>query len=257
MTQVINPTCWATREKSWPWGRDGETIKNWEHVFPLLERLLEVLFSLLFGIFCSFEATVCRNRSILVCGESLQHNSSSGSMTLPSLEAHFHRNESLSGHMALLLLSYIFPITVVSPAVLSLLEQSALTMGSEVIKGLPTASLLHHCPGLWSFLLLFFFLPTGKSLFIKPKLHRTLKWRSAPALTAIPTKMARLLQTPRRGSLNAQQWFSGRCSKEKRDRLQHRRTSGTDSLKEVIAELRKRGLKTDTWPGRIRLCSVG
>lgn len=56
-------------------------------------------------------------------------------MTLPSLEAHFHSNESLSGHMALLLLSYIFPITVVSPAVLSLLEQSALTMGSEVVKG--------------------------------------------------------------------------------------------------------------------------
>ena len=124
-------------------------------------------------------------------------------MTLASPEAHFHRNESLSGHKALLLLSYIFPITVVSPAALSLL-QSALTMGSEIVNGLPTASLLHHCPGLWSFLLLFFFLPTGKSLFIKRKLHRTLKWRSAPALTAISTTMGRLLQTPRRGSLNAQ-----------------------------------------------------
>ena len=146
--------------------------------------------------------------------------------------------------MALLLLSYIFPITVVSPAALSFLEQSALIKGSGIVKGLPTASLLHDCPGLWSFLLLFFFLPTSKSLFIKRKLPRTLKWRSTQAL--IPTKMAGLLQTPRRGSLNAQQWFSGRCSKEKRDQLQHRGTSGTDSLKEVIAEFRKQDLKTDT-----------
>ena len=120
-----------------------------------------------------------------------------------------------------------FSLSLWSLLLRSLLH-SALTMGSEIVNGLPIASLLHHCPGLWSFLLLFFFLPTGKSLFIKRKLHRTLKWRSAPALTAISTTMGRLLQTPRRGSLNAQHWFSGRCSKEKRDRLQHRRTSGTD-----------------------------
>ena len=81
--------------------------------------MIFIFFLFLFWIFCSIVATVCRNRSILVCGESLQHNSSSGSTTLPSLEAHFHRNESLSGLRALLLLPYIFPITVVSLAALS------------------------------------------------------------------------------------------------------------------------------------------
>lgn len=77
------------------WGEMGRSLKI-ENLFPLLERLLKVLFSLLFWIFCSIVATVCRNRRILVCGESLQDSSSSCAMTLPSLEAHFHRNVFLS-----------------------------------------------------------------------------------------------------------------------------------------------------------------